>query len=384
VKTRRIILCACALFCLLFAAAHAPTVPAQEGGGRQLVVPLSSGGYVGFTIQRAPLGTQKISASLLEAPVGVTPQMLVDDGNVIHRVLVDGEGGYVFGYDLVVEPISASRQFKVSVRPLTPEFEERLRARQPANSLRAQQGLSISTLPRSTALQTIEDGDAFTLDLLINPQTGIKIVDLVKLSFDRTRLWEAPPVNSPPPRDFTLANVEMAVRDYKLLINGEAVAGGKPTRGCTGALVWFYVQDRGRFIFSLMPHDGFNLQKIEGAIQDNKISFDWKGDHYEWLSSSPIVGSGGNWNLWLLHDPDYNPDLFSPEQATNGARSNDDGINARLNSLNTTLQSMKNRERAEFGPGSNVVGKGESNPSSKRRRVIVGGADRIENLLPKG
>jgi hypothetical protein len=384
VNTRRMLRYACAVFCLLLAAAAPLLVPAQEGGGRQLVVPLSSGGYVGFTIQTAPLGTQKISASQLDAPVGVTPQMLVDDDNVIHRVLVDREGGYVFGYDLVVEPLSASKQFKVSVRPLTTEFEERLRARQPASSRRAQQGLSISTLPHSTALQTIEDGDAFTLDLLINPQTGIKIVDLVKLSFDRTRLWQPPPVNSPPPRDFTLANVEMAVRDYKLLINGEAVAGGKPTRGCTGALVWFYIQDRGRFIFSLMPHDGFNLQKIEGAIQDNKISFDWKGEHYEWMSSSPIVGNGGNWNLWLLHDPDYNPDLFSPAQTTNSARARNDGINARLNSLNTTLHSMRDRERADFSPGSNTAGKGESNQSSKRRRVIVGGADRIENLLPKG
>jgi hypothetical protein len=239
-------------------------------------------------------------------------------------------------------------------------------------------------VPRSTALETIEDGDAFTLDLLVNPQTGIKIVDLVKLSFDRARLWQAPPTNSPPPRDFTLANVEMAVRDYKLLINGETVAGGKSTRGCAGALLWFYVQDRGRFIFSLMPHDGFNLQKIEGAISDNKISFDWKGDHYEWLSSSPIVGSGGNWNLWLLHDPDYNPDLFKPAETTAGAKSSGDGINSRLNSLNTTLRGMSNRERADFTPGSKAIEREESTQSSKRRRVIVGGADRIENLLPKG
>lgn len=381
-KTRRVLLHACAICCLLFAAMLASS--AQEGASRQLVVPLASGGYVGFTIQTAPLGTQKISSGLLEAPLAVTPQMLIDDNNVIHRVLVDSDGGYVFGYDLVVEPVNASKQFKVSVQPLTPAFEERLRARQPASSRRAQQGMSISTLPRSTALQTIEDGDAFTLDLLINPQTGIKIVDLVKLSFDRARLWQAPPVNSPPPRDFTLANVEMAVRDYKLLINGEAVAGGKPTRGCTGALVWFYVQDRGRFIFSLMPHDGFNLQKIEGAIQENKISFDWKGDHYEWLSSSPIVGSGGNWNLWLLHDPDYNPDLFKPEQMAGSAKPGRSGIDARLNSLDATLQSMRNRRRADFSPGSDAVEEREPNQSSRRRRVIVGGADRIENLLPKG
>lgn len=380
-KTRRVLLYASAIFCLVFAATLAS--PAQEGTSRQLVVPLASGGYVGFTIQTAPLGTQQISSSLLAAPVAVTPQMLIDD-NVIHRVLVDIDGGYVFGYDMVVEPVNASKQFKVSVRPLTPAFEERLRARQPMSSRRAQQGLSISTLPRSTALQTIEDGDAFTLDLLINPQTGIKIVDLVKLSFDRARLWQAPPVNSPPPRDFTLANVEMAVRDYKLLINGETVAGGKPTRGCTGALVWLYVQDRGRFIFSLMPHDGFNLQKIEGAIQDNKISFDWKGDHYEWLSSSPIVGSGGNWNLWLLHDPDYNPDLFRAEQTTASAKTGSSGIDARLNSLDTTLRSMRNRKRADFSLGSDAVGASEQNQSSRRRRVIVGGADRIEHLLPKG
>ena len=57
---------------------------------------------------------------------------------------------------------------------------------------------------------------------------------------------------------------------------------------------------------SLFPRKGFNLQKI-GVVEDNKLSFIFKGDNYRFVSSSPIIGSGGKWNVWVLHDPNYKP-----------------------------------------------------------------------------
>ncbi len=35
-----------------------------------------------------------------------------------------------------------------------------------------------------------------------------------------------------------------------------------------------------------------------------------EGNDYEWISQNPIVASGsGNWNLWVLHDPNYLPEF---------------------------------------------------------------------------
>lgn len=372
-------------------------VTAQEGKKPQLIVPLASGGFVGFKIETVLSDPQKVSTNLNDINAAIVAQVLVDDNNIVHRVLVDSDGAFIFGYDLVVEPVNGSRQFKVSVKPLSPEFERQLRARQTGGgtsaAARPRPNLSVSTLPRPTDAQIIDDGDAFALDLLVNPQTGVKIVDVVKASFDRSRIWESPPV---PAQDFTLDNVELAVRDYRLLINGELIAGGRPTRGCAGSLVWFYVPERGRFIFSLTPRVGYSFQKVS-VIEDNKISFTLNGDSYEWISSAPIVGSGGNWNLWVLYDASYVPPgfLFSAPSTAN-ARAENQPLTLGTPQSTATLsagqisQLATNFDRLRNGL---PISPSETQPLSqstsqtlrppKRAKVVIGSADRMENLLPQ-
>lgn len=356
----------------------------------QFVMPLHGEGFIAFRVEAAPLGTPATPVNLRQIQAALTPQVLLADNYVVHRVLVDAEGSFVFGYDLTVEPVAATKQFKVSVKPLNAEFEQQLRARQ-STAANATAGSAnraphnVSTLPREGVAQIIDDGDAFALDLLVNAQTGVKIVDVVKVSFDRAKLWSAPPRRSVPLRDFTLGNVELAMRDYKLTLNGEVVGGQKPTRGFTGALLWFYVPERGRFIVSLMPHEGYDFQKV-GRIENNKISFQLGGDLYEWTSSAPVVGrSGGNWNLWVLHDADYVSDFASSEQIVEGR---EDQSAASENSsspswLRDPLARLRREQPGEFETRT-ASDKTKRNDKTKRPpRVLVGSADRIENLLPK-
>ncbi|HEV2799806.1 MAG TPA: hypothetical protein VGW12_04880 [Pyrinomonadaceae bacterium] len=378
------------LLLLLLCVCGAPETRAQSGAASrpaQFVTPLHGEGFIAFRVEAAPTGSApKVSAELETIQASLTPQVLLADNHVVHRVLVDAQGSFVFGYDLVVEPVAATKQFKVSVRPMSAEFEERLRARRPPQATAAQPAeQTVSTLPRSSDAQLIDDGDAFALDLLVNQQTGVKIVDVVKVSFERARLWSAPPRRSIPLRDFTLGNVELAMRDYKLQINGELVGGGrKPTRGCSGALVWFYVEGRGRFIFSLMPHEGYDFQKV-GRIENNKISFNIDGDTYEWTSSAPVVGTsgGGNWNLWVLHDAAYVSDFDSTEgiiESVEGTPTANTGRNAEAAPewLRDPLKRIRRERRVGFETRDDA-----SKRATRRPRVLVGGADRIENLLPK-
>lgn len=356
----------------------------------QFVVPLHGEGFIAFKIEAAPVaGAPKVSVKLDEIQASLTPQVMLADNHVVHRVLVDAEGGFVFGYDLVVEPVVATKQFKVSVKPMSAEFEEQLRSRQSATAATtgaARAPQNVSTLPRAADAQLIDDGDAFALDLLVNPQTGVKIVDVVKVSFDRARLWSAPPRRSVPLRDFTLGNVELAMSDYKLTINGELVGGGrdKAARGFAGALLWFYVPERGRFIFSLMPHEGYDFQKV-GRIENNKISFTLGGDAYEWTSSAPVVGTsgGGSWNLWVLHDAAYVSDFDSQEQIVEGAEGSPPAASGGASTpdwMRDSLERIRRERRAEFEAR---VDNRKRAGGRRRPRVLVGGADRIENLLPK-
>jgi hypothetical protein len=354
------------LFCLLsFSAAGA-----QESAKHQLIVPLAEGGFVAFRNETAWANAAQPSKQVKEMQGEFGSQALVDRNNVIHRVLMDTAGRFIFGYDLSVAPNPALKKFRIEVKPLDPRFEDGLKARSSDQS-----ETKISTLPKSSEPQVLDDGDAFSLDLLVNQTAGVKIVDIVKVSFDRSQLWDTNPKTLP--RDFTLDEVELKVKDFRLLVDGNVVAAGKPGSSVAGALIWFYLQDRGRFIFSLAPRDGYHFQKV-GIIKDNKIEFTVDGKYYEWLSSTPILRAGGTWNLWVLHDPKYAP--FGSGQVEKKKEPN------KWDKLDASIRAAQDKAARAGDPTPSTFHNKTNSPnnqSNKQPRVMVGGADRIENLWPK-
>jgi hypothetical protein len=347
---------------------------AQAPAKRQLIVPLTEGGFVAFKSETSWTDTKKMSPELQRVPAIVGSQALADGNRIIHRVLQDTGGRFVFGYDLWVAPNPAAKQFQIVVRPLDPQFEIKLRASN-TSAGEAPQSEIISTFPQPTAPQTLDDGDAFSLDLLVNQNTGVKIVDVVKVAFDRSHLWDNNLKTLP--RDFAVDAVELAVKDYRLVIDGKVVSVSKSTKGCAGALLWFYVPGRGRFILSLVPREGYEFQKV-GIIEDNRIEFTVKDNHYEWLSSSPILQGGGTWNLWVLHDPNYTP-LFGSE--TPPARKKDvfEKLDAAVAAANDNAVKLRTPQPSTLSNKTSAP----TTPATEHPRVMIGGADRIENLWPK-
>ena len=145
---------------------------------------------------------------------------MADRNQIVHRVLRDRDGRFVFGYDLWVVGDSNTRKFKIGVKPLAGEL---------AGSLRADESLEgISTYPTSTEPHTLDDGAEFSLDLLINKTTGVKIVDVVKVSFDRGSLGGDGPVRG---RDLTAEAGSMEMKDFSLMVNDELIATGGTAEG---------------------------------------------------------------------------------------------------------------------------------------------------------
>jgi hypothetical protein len=360
---------AAALFCLLLMSA---IVSAQPQARRPLIVSLSEGGFVAFKSETSWIDAKKTAPEIQRAPAILGSQALADGDRLIHRVLQDSSGRFVFGYDLWVAPNPGTKQFKIVVKPIDSQFETKLRAGNPEQGKPPQPEI-ISTFPKTTEPQTLDDGDAFSLDLLVNQNTGVKIVDVVRVTFDRAKVLD----NDPRwvPRDFTLDAVALRIKDYRLLINGNVEATSKSNRECAGTLLWFYVPGRGRFIFSLVPRAGYEFQKI-GVIEDNRIEFTLNDNHYEWLSSSPVLPGGGVWNLWVLPDPNYTP-LFGtepgPVQKKNALEKFDVAVNnskENASRVRTTQQSTLTNRSAKSGP-------------PEHPQIMIGGADRIENLWPK-
>src|SRR5262245_39700210 len=269
---------------------------AQDFTTKQLIVTLPAGGFVSFKNQTAWTDIRQ-AFDLRKLPPALGSQASADQNQTIHRVLRDNDGKFVFGYDLWVTGDPTTKQFTISVKPLDAELQSTLRANDSAIANEA-----VSTFPKPTEPQTLNDGAEFSLDLLINKSTGVKIIDVVKVTFDRSRLGNDSPALRP--RDFTLEAVALEMKDYSLLINDSLIATGKSKAGCSGTLLWIYVTSRGRFIFSLFPRQGYSFQKA-GTVAGNKIEFTLGGDQYQWLSSSPILREEGTWNLWVLHDEKY-------------------------------------------------------------------------------
>jgi len=227
--------------------------------------------------------------------------------NGVYRVWVDKTGGIYFGYDLAIEPLNDGKQFRVSVNPLNREYAKRLEEDGRLKSLEERRSASLgnATLSRFPEPRIIDDGDSLALDVLINRQTGVKLVDVMTISSKGSSEDQIPPAG--PARDFSVSDIQMAVRDHRLFINGELVAGDKNDSGsCSGEFIYFYLRGRGRFVFSMTPREESGFQKI-GVIQSNRISFSIGGDAYEWVSTTPIVGRSGNWSLWVLYEPGYLP-----------------------------------------------------------------------------
>ena len=348
---------------------------AQESAKRQLIVPLADGGFVAFRSETAWTDTKRVSPQLQQVPAVLSSQALADANRIIHRVLKDAGGRFIFGYDLWVAPNPTAKQFKIAVRPLDPIYDGKLRSGNP-NEGEPPQSESISTFPKSTEPQTLEDGDAFSLDLLVNQNTGVKIVDVVRVAFDRSSIWDNNPRTLP--RDFSLDAVELAVKDYRLLVNGNVVSVGRSTRGCAGTLLWFYVPDRGRFIFSLVRREGYEFQKV-GIIEDNRIEFTVKGSHYEWLSSAPILPGGGTWNLWVLHDPNYTS-MFGSQPAPAKKKDVFEKLDAAVAAATENAARLRNQRPSALSNKREAV---SGQAPTERPRVMVGGADRIENLWPR-
>lgn len=349
---------------LLFAFLIVPLlVRAQDDSTRPQVVPLAEGGFIAFKSETT--GTGKTPGIVPTLQREFRSQALVDD-HVIHRVLLDPAGRYIFGYDLVIQAFAASRKFNITVKPLDVKTENKLVAGGPTG-----QPARIPTLRESAEPQIMDDGDSFSLDLLINQNTGVKITDVVKVSFERFNLWDSNPKTLP--RDFTLDAVALKFIDFRLLIDGNLMAAGKPGTDFGGALIWCYVEGHGRFIFSLIPRDGYPFEK-SAVINDNKIEFLVKDRHYEWLSSSSILPGGGTWNVWVLHDPKYVP--FGPREFV------EKGPN-KLEKLDEAIKGMEAKIRNPSIATFEDKEQSQRTKTSKRFKVMVGAADNIENLWPR-
>lgn len=263
-----------------------------------------------------------------------------NSGNVIHRILTDRKNKIYFGYDLTLVKEEETGKFRVSIKPLskTPDAimnnsrgtmsraTQATRATGYNSSSRVSVGrnrtaeTNVSNSPGYTdyterALPNypedfiVADGDTVRLDILENPQTKTKITDVIRITSDPGGFTM---ISSDDKliKDFSIDDVIFRLEQPRIYINEREY---KTKSTVAGNVSWVYIHGKGRFIFSIKPVSGYNFQKI-GAVKNNQITFDFNGESYKFICRSSVVGLGGNWSLWVMHDPDYQPNYDLSEE----------------------------------------------------------------------
>ena len=228
--------------------------------------------------------------------------------NQVHRMLMDRVKRVYFGYTVVVEP-QPGRMFKLAFSPLTLTVQLRQRLGDDAASWKA---MPFAKFP---APQTIRSGEVLELNLLSNDNWGQQLTEFLTVQevsrpegfFRLDGTSREFSFAAGRPRDFTVADVVLRLKDPRVFINGRFEDSSARTLGEeTGGVVWIYIPLRGRFLFSVIPSpkQGFNRA---GEIRGNSLRFTVGGNTYSVNSAARVAPGTAAYNLYVLHQPEWRP-----------------------------------------------------------------------------
>ena len=267
-----------AIFTLLVVTAALPAAA-------QVSVSDSKGIEVQMTARMEP-GSARVPSGVIAANVGR-----------YHRVVLDRSQRRYFAYDLLVDPKDGSEALQVRIEPFS------LSATELAESQMVDPSWTPIPLLKYPLVPDVRAGDTVAIDLLENHATGQKVVDY--LEFKRSRPAAAPELS--PLGDLSLAEVELQLENFRISLNGTVLdASTRVGGGISGAALWFYLPERGRFVMSLLPNPKLGFRRA-GEVSNRSLTFTEGRERYDIQSSSRIVPAGGRFNLYVLHDPKWRP-----------------------------------------------------------------------------
>ena len=259
-------------------------VAATAPAGAQVSVSMHSGIEVQMTARIEP-GSVRVPSGVMAIHIGR-----------FHRFVLDRSQRRYFAYDVLVEPKNGSGAFQVRIEPFSLSAVDLAK-------MEIDPSWTYVPLLKFPLVPDVRAGDNVAIDLLENPTTGQKVVDyFVFKHSNATAVAELSPV-----RDLSLDDVEMRLEDFRISVNGTVLEASTRVGGSiSGAALWFYLPERGRFVVSLLPNPKLGFRRA-GEVTNALLSFTEGSDRYDIKSTSRIVPAGGRFNLYVLYDPEWRP-----------------------------------------------------------------------------
>ncbi len=239
--------------------------------------------------------------------------LFADGGIMVHRFLRDDSKHVFLGYDLLIESQRQADTYRVTIGEL---------GMGPFDMFRDPRGQPFNPaewkklpIPRYLAPQLVFTGNTISIDLGTIPDTGQKLVDYISIqprqapSLPRVRRpSSAVPTVSGAARDFSAEDAEMQLVRPRVSVNGtpQDTTTSRAVEDASGALVWFYLPNRGRYILSLAPRPELGFVKA-GEVRGGAINFTLSAGTFTLESSTPITSGYAAYVLYVLHDPEWEP-----------------------------------------------------------------------------
>ena len=218
------------------------------------------------------------------------------------RILLDKFNQTYFGYELLLEPQPPGGYLatfgKLGVTPLD------LAAGSSTNL-----GWSLLPLPAIPDPLVMHEGEKFSIDLFVDAATGEKLIDDIRITPARmiTGIIPTIPTVSGTAHDFSVSDAELQIVQPRVTLNRSLqISAGPAARNVHGAIVWLYLPDHGRYIFSLLPRAALGFKKA-GEVRGGTIAFTLDGDSIKLECTYPIAPGDAPYNLYVLHDEDWEP-----------------------------------------------------------------------------
>jgi hypothetical protein len=196
----------------------------------------------------------------------------------------------VFAYELSVERTPNGEQFRVTAKSAGDQFAARFP--------NADGGKPVPTLGEPAASPLLNSGDHFAIDIPTDPGQGNKLTDTVQVEINARGL----PAADPDER----AAVPLRFESLKVAVNGAVLSPGGPGAIVSGRYLMFYLPGHGGYFFSPVPVTRFAFTQI-GMVEFGKLRFVLDNVTYECQSEAPIFTKSDRGELWVYHDPDYQP-----------------------------------------------------------------------------
>jgi hypothetical protein len=227
------------------------------------------------------------------------------------RMFVDEARHIYIGYELLLERKENDTYLgtigKLGVTPME-------LAASPSRRILVDLSWTLLPLPAMPEPRLFHEGDTLSIELFVDPATGDRLIDDIRINpaVPATRLFPVPSAEQPlptisgNPREFAASDADLQfVLPRALLLNGVR-QGSIAARNVRGPLVWLYLPDHGRYVFSLTPRAGLNFVKA-GRVGGGVLLFAVGKDSVILECGSPMAPGSSLYHLYVLHDANWEP-----------------------------------------------------------------------------